>query len=396
MRDKILDFFRTHPNTLNTFWKTLHVFFAAFGSLVPVRDKTMLITSFAGRKYDDSPKALYEEILTREEFDDWDIIWAFVDPSRFNIPRGRKIRIDTIPFFMALLYSRVWISNSGMDRNIEINKKKTIKIETWHGTPLKKIGIDQNSGVLGNYKPPAKIDTETIRCAQSGFDREIFARIFAASPESFLMCDLPRNDALLKYTDKDIEAVKKNLGIDPGKIVILYMPTYREYLVNENNQTYLTPPINTEKWTKKLGRDYVVLIRAHYAVSAALDIKTDGSFIDVSDYPYINDLYSAADLMVSDYSSSFFDYAITGKPMLCFAYDLEEYSEKRGLYLDLEKNLPCPVCRDEDRLIEEIRMLDREAACNRTRAFRERFAPFAGNASKAVVDELIRRLGGRR
>ena len=82
--------------------------------------------------------------------------------------------------------------------------------------------------------------------------------------------------------------------------------------------------------------------------------------------------------------------------MLCFAYDLEEYSEKRGLYLDLEKNLPCPVCRDEDRLIEEIRMLDREAACNRTRAFRERFAPFAGNASKAVVDELIRRLGGRR
>ncbi|SEQ24145.1 CDP-glycerol glycerophosphotransferase [Lachnospiraceae bacterium RM5] len=392
MRSIILNFLRVHPRILNLFWRIAHILFMLIGLFVPLKANTMLITAFAGRKYDDSPKALYEEVIKRNEFRGWDIIWAFVDPDQFEIPVGRKIRIDTWSFFMALLYSRVWISNSGMDRNICINRKGTIKIETWHGTPLKKIGIDQNSGVLGNFKPNKKIDTTTIRCSQSEFDRDIFVRVFNADKNCILLSDLPRNDELLCFKDEDIIKIKKNLKIDNNKKVLLYMPTYREYLVNKNNQTFIAPPINLEKWKDELGNNYVLLFRAHYAVNAALNLVETEFVRDVSDYPYINELYAVSDILISDYSSAYFDFSILDKPMLCFAYDKEEYEERRGLYLDLEENLPCAISKVETDIIREINTMDYKKSCEKSREFHRKFAPYAGNASKAVVDELIERL----
>lgn len=392
MRDTIINYLRVHPLLLNIFWKVAHYFFSAIGAFVPVKEKTILITSFAGRKYDDSPKALYEEILNRQYFDGWNIIWAFVDPESFEIPRGEKVRIDTWSFFMALLYSRIWISNSGMDRNLDIYRRKTIKIETWHGTPIKKIGGDQNSGVLGNYEPSKKIDKETIRCAQSEYDREILARVFNADIHSFLMSDLPRNDNLFHYSSEQIKDIKLRLGIPKEKKTILYMPTYREYLVNEKRQNYIAPPIDINEWQKKLGKDYVLLFRAHYAVNAALDLKENEFVKDVSAYPYINDLYIISDLLISDYSSAFVDFSILDKPMLCFAYDEEEYIEKRGLYIDLHCTLPCTVDTREEEVIDHIKNLDYKAASDASKQFHNRFAPYAGNASKKVIDELVERL----
>lgn len=395
MREKILNFLRVHPGILNIFWRVANVVLTTLGLFVPIRSHTMLITSFAGRKFDDSPKAIYEEILKRHEFDDWEIIWAFVDPTLFEIPRGKKIRIDTWAFFMALLYSRVWISNSGMDRNINIKKKGIIKIETWHGTPFKKIGEDQNAGTIGNYKERGPVDSETIRCAQSEFDREIFARVFNADKNSILLSDLPRNDALLRYTSEDICLIRSNLGVSGAKKVILYMPTYREYLVNEKNETYLAPPMNLDKWEKKLGDKYVLLMRAHYAVVEKLKLKENGFVKDVSSYPSINDLYAVADILISDYSSAYIDYSILDKPMLCFAYDEKEYTEKRGLYVDLHKELPCPVDADEDTIINRILNLDYGEASLKTKKFHEKYAPYAGNASTIIVNNLIQRLKKR-
>lgn len=392
MRNKILDFLRVHPVILNIFWKIAHVFFLVVGLFVPIREKTVLITSFAGRKFDDSPKAIYEEMLRRHEFDDWDIIWAFVEPGRFDIPKGRKIRIDTWPFFMALLYSRLWVSNSGMNRNIEIHRKGTIKVETWHGTPIKKIGEDQHSGVLGNYRKHGPVDTETIRCAQSTFDRRIFAKVFHADKRSFLMSDLPRNDGLLKYKKSDIANIKKRLRIDAKKQVLLYMPTYREYLVNEKRQTYIAPPMDIEKWEKELGERFVLLFRAHYAVNAALGIQNSQFIKNVSNYPFVNDLYAVSDILISDYSSAYIDFAILDKPMLCFAYDEQEYAAKRGLYLDIHKELPCAIDQNEDSLIKRIQGLDEAKARAAVKRFHEKYAPYAGNASKAVVDEMVKRL----
>ena len=392
MRQRVITFLKFHPRIINIFWKCARFVFQVWGIFVPVRN-TMLFASFGGRKYDDSPKAIYDEVCKRAEFDDWELIWVFVNPDDIDISRGKKIKVDTFEFFYALLYSKVWVSNSGMDRGIGLQRKKTIKVETWHGAPLKKIGEDQNQNVLGGKKnKKVSVDTTTIRCAQSEFDRDIFARVFHASKECFLLSDLPRNDALFKYDDNQLLEIRKQLGIAKDKKVILYTPTYREYLVNEDKNTYLLLPMNFDKWRQKLGDKYVLLIRAHYAVSTALNLKNDDFVKDVSAYPTLNDLYVVADMMISDYSSTFFDYSILCRPIFCYAYDLEEYKEKRGLYSDLKEILHCTIDVTEDELIEHILNLDDKKAILETEKFHKKYTPNAGYASEMVVNEIVRKL----
>ena len=394
MREKVILFLKNHPSIVKIAWDMARLVMTVWGWFVPVREKTMIFCSFGGRSFNDSPKALYDEICKKTDFDGWRLIWAFVNPDSFIIPRGDKVKVDTLAFFKALLYSRVWVSNSGMDRGIETRRKNIIRVETWHGTPLKKIcGEENQTGIVKSaetYK--GKIDNDTIRCAQSEFDREIFVRIFHASKEAVLLCDLPRNDELLKYSDKDVNTIRERLGIEENIKVILYTPTYREYLINDANDTYIAPPINLGKWKEKLGKDYVLLIRAHYAVTAALSLKDDGFIKDVSGYPSINDLYAVADMMISDYSSTFFDYSILNRPMFCFAYDLKEYEEKRGLYLNINDALPCKVDKDEDSLIDDILNVDLDVAKHKTEIFHKKYAPYAGNACEVIINKILERL----
>jgi CDP-glycerol glycerophosphotransferase len=315
-----------------------------------------------------------------------------VDPEKHDIPRGDKIKVDTMLFFKTLLGSKVWVSNSGMDRGIDLMRQCNVRVETWHGAPIKKIGGEENQNSLGSNPSTyrGKLDADTIRCAQSEYDREIFARINHADKSAILLCDLPRNDGLLRYTTD--ASIKRKIGIDSCKKVILYAPTYREYLIDDHHDTYMAPPIHIEKWEKELGDEYVLLIRAHYAVTAALNIQESDFVKEVSAYPFINDLYIIADLLISDYSSSFIDFSILDRPMLCYAYDLEEYQEKRGLYIDLAKELPCEIDDDEVSLLNHIQSLDSHACSNKTKMFHKKYAPYAGNASKAVVDVVLKKL----
>lgn len=131
------------------------------------------------------------------------------------------------------------------------------------------------------------------------------------------------------------------------------------------------------------------MVRAHYAVINDLGITSNDFVIDVSQYPVLNDLYIISDFMISDYSSTFFDYAILDRPMFCFAYDYDEYKINRGLYLDLDETLPCRVDHDEDSLLESILNVKVEKASERTRIFHQKYAPNAGHASQIVVDKIL-------
>ena len=384
---------KQHPKVLDFFWTLARRSLQFFGVFTRPQKK-IVFASFGGRKYDDSPRAIYEEICKNGIFTGWDLVWAFVAPGEYRIPRGRKVKIDTLQFFHELLTAKVWVSNSGMDRGIELQKKGIVKVETWHGAPLKKIGGDENQTSMIVKKDLSRIpfDCTTIRCAQSEYDLEIFMRIFHATKDSFLLSDLPRNDELLSYSSQRLGEIKKSLGIPENKSIILYAPTYREYLLDDNNENYLAPPIDLNKWEKQLGDDYVILFRAHYAVGKALGIKDSPFLKDVSNYPHLNDLYAIADALISDYSSCFIDYSILNRPMFCYAYDFDEYREKRGLYLDLETCLPCTVDKSEDVLLEHIKSFNYEAAVERTKKFHMQYAPYAGHASQAVVGAIIKRL----
>lgn len=396
MRLRLINFLKMHPFWVTLAWSCARLALTVWGWFVPIREKTMMFASFGGRKYDDSPKAIYDEICLRPEFADWTLIWAFVEPEKFDLPRGEKVRVDTPAFFHALLYSRVWVSNSGMDRGIELKRKGVIKVETWHGSAFKRGTGDEKQNTLGGEKTKTHTgprDSETIRCVQSPLDLEVYMRGFHATEDSFLKCGFPRNDALFRYTEEDVARIRENLHIPAGKKVLLYAPTYREYLLNEDRECYLAPPIHLDKWEKALGGQYVLLMRMHYAVSASLGIQDTDFVKDVSAYPSLNDLYAIADCMISDYSSTFIDYSFLGRPMFSFAYDLDEFEEKRGFYFDYEATVPCPrVDRDEDSLLESILTMDEDVLRQKAVAFQKEHAPYGGHATEAVVDAISKRI----
>ncbi len=390
MRLALINFLKVHPYILRSFWKIISIIMALLKKICKINNKQILFVSYGGRKFDDSPKAIYDEICRRKEFDDWNLFWAFVEPELYNIPRGSKIKIDTLVFLKVLLTSHIWVSNSGMTRGVEYNDKRIIKIETWHGSVLKKGCGDENSHVLGGKrKKHCAVDLATIRCAQSEIDVDVLSWLFNASKDSFVKAGFPRNDELANSTEEDKVNARKILGIPFDKKVILYMPTWRQYDLDPSNNIFCKPPINIDYWRNELGKDYILLIRTHYAVSSALALNDDEFVKNVSNYPKINDLYLVSDILISDYSSAIIDYSILERPIFCFAYDYEKYLEKIGLYLDLEKELPEHFYKTEKDLINKISCIDWNYSIDVAKHFKQKHANFAnGYASQKVVDRV--------
>lgn len=351
---------------------------------VRVKDKRVLFMSFGGQKFDDSPRALFEAMKKDPFFADYELIWGFTHLEKFSPEGAETVKVDTLGFYKAALSSRIWITNSSVQRGLKLKRKRTLELNTWHGTPLKKLGDD----FTGKTTAIKKKHDGTIYASQSEYDREIFTRLFHTEKENILLTDLPRNDALLSYTESDKQTIREALSLPHDKKVILYAPTFREYERDKLNACYIKPPIDTAKWKEKLGDEFVVLFRAHYEVINILGIQNDGFFFNVSDYPSLNDLMAVSDLLLSDYSSIYFDFSITEKPMFAFPYDYKTYLEKRGLYLMLEEVFPCGVFENEDALLGELASFDQARYEAVSRAFRLRFAPHAGNASRKLLEAL--------
>ena len=391
---RIKNYIKTHPKLMETFYFAVKAVFDILSWFIPVKKKTIIFVSLAGRNFDDSPRALYEEICKRHFFDGWTLIWAFKNPEEIEIPRGKKIKFGTLGYWLTLMRTQVWIENGGMDLGLRLNYKGHIMVKTWHGTVIKRGEGDEATGnVLKEYRKRSKRDSTSIRCVQTASEIENCMKYFKADRECFLKCGLPRNDVLLRYNETDKIKIKEQLGIPCDKKIILYMPTYREYLLNDKKETYFLPPITLSKWKQLLGDQYFMLIRAHYGVTEALSIDLTSFGLDVSSYQPLSELYYVSDILISDYSSAFFDYSVTGKPMRCFAY---EYVRKRGLLYDLNVILPCPIMRTEDEIIESILTMDYAFECSKTKNFSKKYAEyFSGHASEIMVDELEKRLQNR-
>ena len=166
------------------------------------------------------------------------------------------------------------------------------------------------------------------------------------------------------------------------------MPTFREYDKNKG-ETYISPPINIQKWKKKLQDDYILLFRAHYEINKILKIKNDDFICDVSNYEYLNDLLKISDVLISDYSSVIFDFSILERPIYSFAYDYEKYIKERGIYIDITKELPNGICKTEDDLLEKILSCNYEQECIKTRKFKEKYIEVYGNATQ-YIDNIIK------
>ena len=386
MKQKLVNFLKYNKVAYAVYYRVMSFCMNVLKLFIKTDDKLILFNSFAGRKYDDSPKAIFEEMRKDPRFKGYRLVWAFHQPEKYDAPQ--KIKTDGLNYFKTALAARVWVTNSSVERGLNFTGKHTLYFNTWHGTPMKKMGADID---LGNTSFGAKGRNHfDVMMSQGHFETDIFSRSFGIPKEKFLEAGLPRNDILANYTEEQRQVIRSRLGIKQDQTVILYCPTFREYDKDESLGVVMAPPMDLKKWERELREGYVLLMRAHYEVSKVMNIEENSFVRNMTDYPDLNDLFIAADVLISDYSSVFFDYSITGKPMLHFCYDYEKYSSKRGMYFDIREKISGGAT--EDQVIELIKSLDLTEESQKTVSFRDEFVNFYGSAAKAAVDCIAREL----
>ncbi len=375
------------------------IYFYLFSFLLKViklfvkTDKNLvLITSFGGKKFDDSPKCIFDAMKKDERFKNCKFVWAFHQPEKFNVEGADVIKTDTLKYFITSLKAGCWITNSSIERGLQFKGKNTFYFNTWHGSPIKKMGTDvQQDNKSFKTKSKSQID---IMTTQSDFEANIFSRVFCIPKQNFLKCGLPRNDALVNHSEAERNAIREKLGIPLDKKAILYAPTFREYERDAMRNCVLDIPASFDEWEQKLGADYVVLFRAHYEVAKVMNIQSNDFLKDVSDYPVLNELMIASDMLVSDYSSIFFDYSVMDKPMLHFTYDYDKYAVSRGVYFDIRKYVSGGA--NEMEIIDAILNIDIQKETAKTAEFRNKYVNYYGSATKKAVDCIAQRIGAQK
>ena len=369
-----------------TLYYLLGSFFLRVMSVFIKRDPNLLLfVSYGGKKYDDSPRKVYEYLLSRKEYSDLEMVWAFDAPE--NYPEvNSKIRIDSLRFFKTALKAGYWITNSSISRGLNYRKRTTKNIFFTHGmTGIKRIGNDLNSKE-GTYSLAFKERFDYIFI--EGYEEvPILTQAWGYAPDVFKRTGLPRNDDLYQVSEQEIIAIKEKLLLPAGKKIILYAPTFREQSRDEFKANVLSFPFHIEKWEQELGEEYVLLITAHYEVSRYLDEIHETDFVrNMFGYPVLNDLLKVADILITDYSSVVFDYSLLERPILCYGYDYEEYNSQRGFYIDIRNLFSQGVIEEEETLINTIKRLDYQEECLFTKKnIKDKYVYCDGHAAENAV-----------
>lgn len=294
------------------------------GLFVKQKPKTILFVSYMGKNFNDSPKMIYDELINDEYFEDYTFIWAFNDINKYKIDNKNTkiIKMDSFKYLLTALQAEYWITNVNIERGLHFKKDYTKSINTWHGIPFKKVGND----VQG--RNDFDFSNTNLFCYSGEYESEIYKKAFNLTDKNLFKTGMPRNDLVIKNDSKIIDKVHKKYNIKNKKI-ILYAPTWRE---NQDDLKLM----DLNKWKEELEDKYVFFIKAH-GLSEQLNIQNNEFVMDVSNYEETSELLIAADMLITDYSSIFFDYALLGKPIFIYAPDYNKYVYERGAYFNLQE-----------------------------------------------------------
>ncbi len=381
MHDKIAWLIKHVPFIQWLYQKTMSFTFRIMGLFIPMDDKLVLLSSYGGDQFSDSPKVLFEAMKADSRFTDFHYIWAFGDPAKYDVSGADKVRIDTLPYFKSALRAKIWITNVNIERGLHFKKRLQIYLNTWHGTGPKKGG----NAVKG--RKDYDFSYVDIVCVDGKYARDEMVNWFNAKDENLLYSGRPREDELLTFDESTTKYVCEKLNIPEGKKVLLYMPTWREYGNIE---------LNTELWETQLSDEYVMLVRAHHFAKKGIPISNKQFWTDVSAYPNVNELYWIADVLISDYSSAFFDFGLLGKPMVCFGYDYEKYEAGNGFLMDLKNEFPSGIKRTEQEVIAFIRSMDYKVESIRCKAYVDGYVKHPGSATQMCIDRIYEKLSNQK
>ena len=370
--------------------------------LIPTDKKIIIFQSSNGRNYTGNPRYIYEEMVCLGLDEEYECIWFLFDTS-IEIPgRCKKIRNNYFPYFWYLMRAGFWVFDSRQP--LYCRKKKSVTyIQTWHGTPLKKLALDMDRMDMGGSTDINDYHRQfLVTCkdwdyliSQNNFSTEIFRSCFAFKDRPILEIGYPRNDILIRDNKKDkIIEYKKMLGLPLDKKIILYAPTWRDNEYSVKGKYKFASKLNFDKAQKELSDEYIFIVKYHYLVSDKIDWSPYEGFVYTFDETKdIAWLYLVSDMMITDYSSVMFDYSLLKRPMLFFAYDLQDYKENlRGFYFDFVEEAPGPISRDTNQLINDIKSYEPLKWEDKYQTYSNKYNHVDdGHASEKVIDLIKNR-----
>jgi CDP-glycerol glycerophosphotransferase len=305
-----------------------------------------------------------------------------IDMADDVIVHRSKNPFEILKYHHVISHAKYLVSPMGFP-NVK-KRKGQFWLQTWHGNVIKSTYLHKED-TPKMRKKMAIYKNADAWCTCSEATTEVYMKTFGLECGIFIKTGLPRNDILF--------AAPGNVQIDipEDKKVMFYCPTWR-------NAKYKMPfMLDIARLKEKFGQDYVLLIRAHVGKHDWIDADgkpfdiNDDFVIDVGQYPNISELYLASDIFITDYSSAVFDFALTKKPVILFAYDLEDYKQNTGFCIDYENEMPGPIVFNNDELIDAIENIGTQDT-QKYAAFLEKFCKYeTGNAANLVVEELLKR-----
>ncbi|MEV4801832.1 CDP-glycerol glycerophosphotransferase family protein [Nonomuraea sp. NPDC049421] len=359
--------------------------------VLPPRRNLALFESDVGKGYSGSPRAIYEEVRRRRL--PIDAVWS-VAKGRGSFPSDAKlVRRGSWRYVYTMARAGIWVDSHGFPLDYP-KPRGTRYLQTWHGQGIKSIGFDAPD-LRGDFDGPRA----RWRAAVARWDALVspsaeFSRVFLPSngyAGKVYRCGTPRCDALVRGSTQDGGALEvlRRLEVPPGRRVLLYAPTYRDQAKGSGRSVR----VDLELLAEELADEWVVLLRTHPVERYQPPEHLRHFVRPASSYPEINDLMLASDALLTDYSSVMCDYALTGKPMVFYIDDWDDYRlSERGVYHDLPAIAPGPCVTSTEDLAEVLRRLPavHESYAERYAAFRRMWcADERGDAAARIVADFF-------
>lgn len=346
--------------------------------IFPLDRKKVVFESYTGTQYSCSPRTICEQLNAENK--GFKLVWVYRD-ARLDCPY-KQLKRNSLPYFYHIFTAGALVINSGHNRLVRLRKKQ-IYINTWHGGgaykrlehPTYNEHYRRNDYFLSSCE---KANEYVIR-EGLGFHGEI------------LETGLPRNDMLINQDKAKASKIKEFLDLGDRKCV-LYAPTFRE----DRNKIDFALDYDRllSNLEKRFGGRWVVLHRSHYHMKGGKDGSAKENVIDVTGYPDMQELLLISDVLITDYSSSIWDFSFTSRPVFLYAPDLDDYNIERSFFVDIHQ-WPFALALSNEDLEQKILAFDEAKQKNNAAEHHRIMGSFeTGHATQTVCKFLESKLGG--
>lgn len=379
--------------------------YASYIEKYAIDDKMIVYEAFHGKGLVCNPYAIFKYLVNHEDYKDYTHVWAVNNleadfiKEYSHLKNVKFVRIYGRDYLKAISRAKYLINNVTFPIYFQ-KREGQVYINTWHGTPLKHLGNDENTAAMD----AAKNMIRNMMCCdyflnQNKFSTDAMKSAFELEDiykGEFIEEGYPRTDIILNTDTEVMKEKLRKIGIHINKKVVLYAPTWRGTVQKvENNTSRLAEDIKRLK--EMVGDEYDILLKLHQLEYKYVDAINEEGIYSIPVEWDANEILSITDILITDYSSIYFDYLVTGKPILFYMYDKERYIDTRGTYIAVtEENMPGPILRNIEEVtnaIKEIEVVKERYAEQYAQAVKQYCAKQDGQVTKRIIDYIFNKQG---